>query len=395
MTENIATITLTEKAQQFARERFDKQPAEYVYHNYPHTEQVARAAASLAETYGLDSRMRELVEVAAWLHDIEYGAGGAEGHEERSAATAREFLLANGGTETDADVVKRLILATNMKAEPATLEEMILKDADYSHLSKKNFARFADVLRMEWELVNGQVYSEEEWLRKNIDFLDSHQYFTTIGRNDWEASKQNHVQRLKKQLATLEFAEGEGESPLNKDKGGRRYPRGVETMFRVTLRNHIHLSRIADNKANFLLSISAIILSLLLGNLITDNKPVQNMLLPSIYFLLVCIVTMVFAILATRPNITKGEFSRDGLLNRKTNILFFGNFHNMPQDEFDWGMDQLMKREDLLYHSLTSDLYFLGKVLHKKYQYLRVAFHVFMFGLISSAIFYLIMLLFF
>ena len=39
-------------------------------------------------------------------------------------------------------------------------------------------------------------------------------------------------------------------------------------MFRVALRNHITLSDIADTKANILLSVNAIIISLVLSNLL-------------------------------------------------------------------------------------------------------------------------------
>ena len=49
--------------------------------------------------------------------------------------------------------------------------------------------------------------------------------------------------------------------------------RGVETMFRVALKNHMTLSNIADTKANILLSVNAIIMSLALSTLlpVLDN----------------------------------------------------------------------------------------------------------------------------
>jgi len=247
---------------------------------------------------------------------------------------------------------------------------------------------------MEWELVNEKIYSEEEWIKSNLAFLGQHQFYTTIAKAEWDETKQKRITRLKKQLESLQPKKAK-----NKEKKDTKVivndkrSRGVETMFRVTLRNHINLSRIADNKANFLMSVNAIIVSLLLGELITDNKPVVSLILPSIYFLIVCSITMVLAILAARPNITKGKFSRESLLQKKTNILFFGNFHKMPIDDFNWGMNELMKNDDLLYDSLTKDLYYLGKVMHKKYQLLRYAFTFFMFGIISSLLFYLVMMI--
>lgn len=387
--------SLPEQAQEFVTELLNQRPNNYVYHNLRHTESVVAAAGQLAREYGLNDYETNLILVAAWFHDAAYSEGPPEGHEVRSAKIARHFLEELQTGEQEIAYVEQCIMATEMKSRPETLPEMILKDADCAHLADKKFRKSTELLRMEWELVDGKSFTEKEWLLNNIDFLENHHYYTTIARSDWETEKRKHLRRLKKDLATLEFVGLEAAESQDDlfDNQNKRYSRGVDTMYRVTLRNHIHLSRIADNKANFLLSICAIILSLLLGNLITDNKPVASMLLPSIYFLLVCIVTMILAILASRPNVTEGKFSRDALLAKKTNILFFGNFHSMSQDEFNWGMDQLVKNQDLLYHSLTTDLYFLGKVLHKKYKYLRAAFHVFMFGLISTALFYLFMLL--
>lgn len=392
MTDQPDITTLLDKAKVHVRAIFDERPNSYTYHNYSHTEYVVNGAESLAKAYDLSEHATELLLVAAYFHDIAY-TGCGEDHEQLSAEQAAGFLKAEGATQDDIDFVRGCILATRMGAVPKTLPQMILKDADCKHLSRKKAERKSDLLRMEWELTADKKMDESEWLQTNIDFLKAHQYYTTIARNEWEKPKQKLLVKAQKRLAELDEASG-GNAVLATDRKPvkKSYSRGVETMFRVTLRNHIHLSKIADNKANFLLSISAIILSLLLGNLITDNKPVAYLMLPSIYFLLVCIVTMILAILATRPNITKGKFSREALLNKDANILFFGNFHSMPLDDFDWGMERLMENDELLYHSLTTDLYFLGKVLHKKYQYLRVAFQTFMIGLISTAVFYLIMI---
>ena len=47
--------------------------------------------------------------------------------------------------------------------------------------------------------------------------------------------------------------------------------RGIETMFRTTSKNHMELSAIADNKANIMISINSIILSVLVSVLIKDS----------------------------------------------------------------------------------------------------------------------------
>jgi hypothetical protein len=101
-------------------------------------------------------------------------------------------------------------------------------------------------------------------------------------------------------------------------------------------------------------------------------------------------ITIVFSILATRPNVTKGRFTSEDIRQRKVNLLFFGNFHKMTREDYQYGMQETMKDSKYLYSSLIDDIYFNGKVLGKKYRFLRTAFNIFMFGLITSVLLFLI-----
>jgi hypothetical protein len=168
--------------------------------------------------------------------------------------------------------------------------------------------------------------------------------------------------------------------------------RGIETMFRVALRNHITLSDIADTKANILLSVNAIIISMVLSNLVSklDNPTNDYLIYPTIIFTLFTVTSMVLSILATRPNVTQGKFSKEDVANKKVNLLFFGNFHQMKLDEFEWGMGEMRKDRDYLYGSLTKDLYFLGLVLNRKYSILRTTYTVFMIGIVVSVLSFII-----
>ena len=99
---------------------------------------------------------------------------------------------------------------------------------------------------------------------------------------------------------------------------------------------------------------------------------------------------MVFSILSTRPKVTSGKFTKDDVVQKKVNLLFFGNFHKMPLEDFQAGMLEMMKDRDYLYKSLMKDLYFLGLVLEKKYKLLRIAYTIFMVGIIVSVIAFVI-----
>ena len=106
------------------------------------------------------------------------------------------------------------------------------------------------------------------------------------------------------------------------------------------------------------------------------------------------VTTIVVAILATRPKVNQGTFSREDILSKKTNLLFFGNFHKATLEEYEWGMSQMMKDQDYLYGTLVKDIYFLGVVLGRKYKLIRLAYNVFMFGIIVSVIAFTLAVLF-
>ncbi|GAB4241242.1 MAG: hypothetical protein Tsb0034_18150 [Ekhidna sp.] len=171
--------------------------------------------------------------------------------------------------------------------------------------------------------------------------------------------------------------------------------RGIETMFRTTSKNHMELSAIADNKANIMISINSIILSVLVSVLIRKLEEYPHMTIPAVLLTLVCLTTIVFAVLATRPNVSKGKFERLDIVNKETNLLFFGNFHRMSLKDYQWGMKEMLQDADYLYGSMIKDIYFLGAVLGKKYRLLRISYTVFMFGFVLSILGFIIAELFF
>lgn len=157
-------------------------------------------------------------------------------------------------------------------------------------------------------------------------------------------------------------------------------------MFRTSLKNHMELSAIADNKANMMLSVSALVLSIVISSLASKLDKHSELIVPTIFIVLVCLVTIVLATLSTSPKITGGKFSTDDVKKRKANLLFFGNFHKMKLDDYDWGMKEMMKDKEYLYSSLIRDLHSLGVVLARKYQFLRWCYMIFMYGMIMAVL---------
>ena len=162
--------------------------------------------------------------------------------------------------------------------------------------------------------------------------------------------------------------------------------RGIQTMFRTTSNNHFELSSLADGKGNIMISVNSIILSISLTVLIARLAFYPQYIIPTVILLAVCLLSIIFAILATRPSVNKGKFTEDDIRNKKTNLLFFGNFHRMQLDEYNWAMNEMLKDREYLYNSMIKDIYFLGVVLARKYKYLRISYTIFMWGMILAVV---------
>lgn len=377
-------------AQEHAFDLFkQKEDKHLVYHNYNHTVDVVNAAEEIAKGSDLPETAIELLLIAAWFHDTGYTAQ-YEDHEEKSAEFAAEFMRHRNYDDTKVSTVTSAIMATRLPQSPTNLLEDILCDADFAHLASKKLVESSQLLRLEWELV-GKTPADMEWPEADIKFLTEHNYKSEYAQRKFAKGKTKNLlrlQELQKDKAAREAKERDRkqkeEERKEKERSKQVTPdRGIETMFRVSFRNHMDLSSIADNKANIMLSINAIILSIALSSLIPEFADNPGLVLPTLGLLLVCIVTIVFATLSTRPKISEGKFTREDIRQRKPNLLFFGNFHGMPLEEFDWGMREMMKSKDYLYGTMIKDFYSLGTVLARKYRYLRICYLVFMYGMIA------------
>lgn len=384
---------LVEKAENYVIELLNKKlDKQFVYHNISHAQRVVEKSLELATLSELSIEDTEKLVLSAWFHDTGFTTN-PNNHEEESVKIAVRFLKDENVSQDVINEVSEIILSTKLSVLPKTSLDKLLNDADCAHLGSKNFFEITELVRKELELTKNKELTELEWINANIDFFTKkHKFYTSVASKKWEKQKGKNLAQLikakKKQQQEIEKINQKKEELAFKKNKIELPERGIETMFRVALRNHITLSDIADTKANILLSVNAIIISMTLSTLIPklDNPSNHYLIIPSLIFILFTVVSIVLSIMATRPNVTMGKFSKEDVANKKVNLIFFGNFHKMSLPEFEWAMAEMMKDRDYLYGSLTKDLYFLGLVLNRKYGLLRTTYTVFMIGIIVSVI---------
>jgi len=166
------------------------------------------------------------------------------------------------------------------------------------------------------------------------------------------------------------------------NKKGLGTNRGVETLFRSAYRVQMDLTGLADNKANMMISINGLIISIIVAAVGPKLDANPWLLIPTTIFLLGTLVSIVYAILAARPRVQSVPITLEDLEHSDGNILFFGDFANLTQDDFTAGMIDLIQDKTVVYETMIRNLYGLGSVLKKKFALLKIAYTAFMIALV-------------
>lgn len=153
-----------------------------------------------------------------------------------------------------------------------------------------------------------------------------------------------------------------------------QYPANAVHMMRTTQLSHVQLSAMADHKASILMGASFVIFTITIGQARGADAPLPLLILGAAAFF-----SAVFAVLAVVP-VTRSRRAKGRL-----NLLFFGSFTQLGEEEFIDQVTSRLKTEDSIYRTMARDIYQNGVVLqHKKYRMLGYAYRIFLAGLVAS-----------
>ncbi|MET0636299.1 MAG: Pycsar system effector family protein [Chitinophagaceae bacterium] len=363
-----------------------------LYHNIDHTQSVVSHCMEIAEHYRLPENEKAILLIAAWLHDTGHLYMEPLGHEEKSVEIMKEFMAVNSVESDFTEAVGACIRATKLDEKPQNLLQEIIKDADTYNLGTTRFKETNKLIRKEYER-RGLVSMLKDFDLQTLQLLEMHQFYTSYCQEQLSTRKEKNLvkyrAKVEKAIAKrgpvgIQFQPVDKNAKESTQKG--LVNKGIQTMLRLTSENHLELSSMADGKANILISVNAIIISVILTVLIRKIEVDRHLAIPTFIFLFFSVATIILAILATRPQVTVGNFSRNDVMHKKTNLLFFGNFFKTSLDEYKWAMSTLMQDPEYLYGNLVTDIHSLGVVLGRKYKLLRKAYNLFMVGIIVSVI---------
>lgn len=154
----------------------------------------------------------------------------------------------------------------------------------------------------------------------------------------------------------------------------------LDHMIRQTRNNLVSFSQMADTKAHILLSLSSVLLSLSLTQ-VHDPRFMASII--SLDFFL--LITVYFALLTVVGKVKVFNRRRHSTDDVDYSPLFFGNYGDIPYNEYAENFANIMNDSDATYEIMVKDIYYAGKyLLHIKYRYIRLAYVFFFVGLIVS-----------
>jgi Family of unknown function (DUF5706) len=401
------------------------------YHNLPHTIRVVEAINLINNHYHLDEKSYFIVCSAGWMYDMEIISEASAIGEVKSVQHSEEFLQNLGISGEEALEIKKCISAGHTVKAADTLMQKILSDALTFYFGSTAFKEYNNLLRREIEAFTNKKIKGGEWREISIGMLDSQTFQTDYCQSllnkvkeenlhaiilkqeekHWVRHPANSSHKQKKSLHDLRShlhqslrsnttaavnspnalnTSGKFENKETRTTRIKHHLRGVETMFKSSSSNHLRLSVMADNKAFIMISVNSILISVGIGLIIGKFVLVPKLFIPTVMLLSVNVITVIYSVLATRPGVMKGKFTKQEVENKTVDLLFFGSYYKMPLEDFEFGIRHLMDDIEFLYGNLIRDIYQQGKNLGRKYRLLRISYNIFMYGMVLSVITYII-----
>ncbi len=391
-----ANSPILNKTKQYLLELYNQgQAKRLVYHDYPMLAQIAELVEDIAHASNISEADQEAAQIAAWFQHIDLLL---KGHQDTDTCldSARQFLEKNDWPVQKIALVEKTIHEVRTGISSNTGAQL-LNDANVAYAYSTNFLQLTPLEQLETEILEKRRFEALDWEEKTHQKIFQQQFYLPYSKTHFghllAQNKLEQEQRLRNLQRKKQKADVLGEDLRNFQNIERKLPeRATQTFFRANYRNHINLSSIADNKANIMIGINAIMMTIVVSVLSYGNIAFERpaILMPVVLFLFTGLASMISAVLSARPKVTMLNPSGTPLEEAKKNIVFFGNFVHLSQEEYENAMDAMLRDSELMYGNMTRDLYHLGKVLDKKYRLLTLSYNIFMVGFVSTMLAFLV-----
>lgn len=405
---SISTHKLLDHFRIHATEVITNFPEAIIYHDIDYAQRLIKNVDKISKIEKLSEDDTNIAKMVAWSFttgfdhlESNFDNGIFENNlTENAQRNAKEVLKELGIAKSEiAKTIYAALDRINMPRVPVTPIEKVVCDSITADLVCKGDDTILKKIYQEI-LLHDVNLSKSNWYDVIINMSSKADLYTEYGKSEVAPKLHEVIESVKQEQKTIENATKKvitkeleiSDKELKKLKKRvknmkGRDDRAIQTLMRTTSKNHYTLNEMVDRKANIMITVNSIILSLVISGIIGRSQlehPIHY--LPIAMLALTSISSIVFAILSILPNRTQGTFSEEEIRGKQGNLLYFGNFHEMKQRDYEWGMLQMMNDSEYLYSSMVRDIYYLGQILYSKYSLIRWSLRIFLGGFILSLI---------
>jgi Family of unknown function (DUF5706) len=382
------TIPYHKTAEQFIASWIESNPDKNIRPSFRLAAQTAKEAKAIGKSLSLERTDYQNAVVAAWFWWP--GLVDITKHNDFRDNLLTIFFDESGYPADERVKVRKALDIIVGNKEPANDVERIVADAVNSQFSSPDLVKHITILYNEASRLTGIVNEETRFFMyfKNA-FLNTSLY-SDYAVKHYTAGRETNFSVLEKKIQKLE-APGHplqlmAPKPVN---GTILTNRETDDFFKIAFRNYNHLVSVADSKASLLINVNSIIISVMLAFVIGKAGSNTVLLWPTIILLAVCVATIFLSVLASRPqkNILSGDKHTHSYQR-----FFFGGFdlidpgfrHVEWEEYFDQLSALFSSAKEKVWLEVYRETFNVRKVLSKKFNYLAIAYWVFIIGLMLS-----------
>ena len=169
-------------------------------------------------------------------------------------------------------------------------------------------------------------------------------------------------------------------------KSKQSIEKAFTSMLTTTSRNHYAMNQMVDRKARIILTIDALIISLIVSKIIVNHEFHDFKFVLLIVAGIAALISMIYCMLAITPEESHGDLSLEDLNLKKGNPLFFGNFKNLRLADYKKAMGQMNGGISAIHNAIIEDIFYLGKALELKRKYLKYSLYFLVAGICIALI---------
>ena len=180
-----------------------KLPKNLYYHGTHHTIDALDVCEIYITAEKINKNDAYFLRIGVLMHDIGFTIS-IEDHEVSGVEMAEKLMNKYNFGPNDIEVVKELIMATQVPQSPQNHLEEIICDVDLDYLGRSDFYEISEQLYMELVAYNN-IGTKKEWNRIQIKFLQNHKFHTEFAKKNRQPQKEKRIVELKELMDNSDF----------------------------------------------------------------------------------------------------------------------------------------------------------------------------------------------